>query len=276
MLSWVKSLVKPFEHRYPRAASIYRGVRDQLDGMQKPMATQWGFSLVGNDAMAKGEFEPRETELVRLLLLDSDILVNVGANVGYYCCHALSLGRPVIAFEPMWSNLHHLCANIKNNNWSNVEVFPLALSDHVGILNIYGGSTGASLVKGWAGIPNSYRTLVPCSTMDLVLGQRLAGKRALVLVDIEGAEKWMLEGAHMMLANDPAPTWILEVTSRELQPNGIDFNPNFAPTFEIFFRNGYQAFDLEQEMLPITPDYIEKIVKGEVVFKSNNFLFRKS
>ena len=77
--------------------------------------------------MAAGTLEPEETALVRKLLQEVDVLVNVGANVGYYCCHALSLGKPVIAVEPIAGNLHYLLANIRNNGWTAyAEVFPMA------------------------------------------------------------------------------------------------------------------------------------------------------
>ena len=270
------SFIKPVIERFPKIARIYRGVRDQLRSMEEPKPTPWGFKLAGNSAMAQGTFEPIETEFVRKLLNEIDVLVNVGANIGYYCCHALSIGKPVIAFEPMERNLQYLCKNIKANDWRGAEIFPIALSNNVGILEIYGGNTGASLLKGWAGIPESYMTLVPCSTMDLLLNTRLQGKRALILVDIEGAEKWMLEGASQTLVNDPPPIWVIEITSKELQPHGAKMNPNFQATFEIFFQHGYEAFDLEQNMRSVTREYIEGVFKGAIELNSNNFVFRKS
>jgi tRNA G37 N-methylase Trm5 len=96
--------------------------------MQEQNATPWGFKLAGNAAMVQGIFEPAETKLVRNILQNVDILVNVGANIGYYCCHALSMGKQVIAFEPIERNLRYLCKNIKNNGWTGAEVYPMALA----------------------------------------------------------------------------------------------------------------------------------------------------
>lgn len=274
-LRWLIKLFKPLVNNFPRAGALYRGVRDQLDSMEEPQLTPWGFMLAGNSAMALGQFEPTETQVVRRLLNDVEILVNVGANVGYYCCHALSLGKAAIAFEPIERNLRYLYKNVKANDWDCVEIFPLALSNHVGVLEIYGGNTGASVVKGWAGTHESYKTLVPCSTMNLVLNTRLRGRRALILVDVEGAEKWMLDGATILLDSEPKPIWIVEIASKELQPQGIKMNPNFKSTFQIFFERGYQAFDLEQKMKPIIFEDVEKVYRGEIEFNSNNFLFCK-
>jgi FkbM family methyltransferase len=154
---------------------MYRSVRDQLDNVDELITTPWGFKLAGNTAMKQGSFEPVETKLVRDILKDVDVLVNVGANIGYYCCHALSMGKQVIAIEPIQRNLYYLLKNIKSNGWNDAEVFPLALSNSTGVLEIYGGNTGASIVKGWAGTPESYVNLAPSSTMDEVLGERLKG-----------------------------------------------------------------------------------------------------
>lgn len=275
LLKWLVLLVKPLVSRFPRIAAMYRGMRDQLEEMEEPQPTSWGFKLAGNAAMAQGTFEPVETELVRKLLHEVDLLVNVGANVGYYCCHALSMGKPVVAFEPMPRNLRFLCKNINANGWKGAEIFPIALSNKVGILEIYGANTGASLVKGWAGAPESYKTLVPCSTMDLLLNSRLQGKQALILVDIEGAEKWMLEGAGKMLINDPKPVWVVEIVTSENQPQGVAINPNFVSTFQFFFENGYEAFSADQEMRPITIEDVKSYAKGSFKAGTHNFMFRE-
>jgi len=275
LLRWLIKLFKPLANNFPLMATLYRGIRDQLDSMEEPQYTPWGFKLAGNSAMSLGQFEPTETLVVRRLLEDVDILVNVGANVGYYCCQALSMGKPVIAFEPIERNLRYLYKNVKANDWDGVEIFPIALTNRIGVLEIYGGNTGASVVKGWAGTAESYKTLVPCSTMDNVLNTRLQGQKALILVDIEGAEKWMLEGATIMLDNNMSPIWIVEIASKELQPQGVKMNPNFKSTFQMFFERGYHAFDLEQNMKPIILEDIEKYCRGEIDFNSNNFLFSK-
>lgn len=269
------SLAKPLVEHYPRVASIYRGVRDQIAYMEEPVETSWGFKLSGNLAMAKGEFEPIETEVVLNILQDVDVLVNVGANIGYYCCHALQMGKSVIAFEPMQKNLRFLCQNVKANGWKNIEIYPMALSDQVGVLEIYGADTGASIVKGWAGTPESYVTLVPSSSLDLVLGSRLQGKKVLVLMDVEGAEKGVLQGATILLRNDPKPLWLLEISSTEHQPQGIAVNPHFADTFKIMLDAGYEAFTADKAMRKITWAEIVAAQSGDTyTFATHNFLFR--
>lgn len=272
----IRNLIKSIVERFPALALFYRNTRDLLDQRHPSRKTPWGFRFSGHDDMAAGNFEPEETKVVRRLMADVDVLVNIGANVGYYCCHALSMGKPVIAVEPNTRNLHYLLKNIQNNGWANqAEVFPVALGTGADILQMWGGGTGASLVKGWAGIPESYVTQVPILSLDRVLGNTLRGKKALILVDIEGAEFMMLQGSKQALVNEPRPIWLMEISSTEHQPAGTTMNPSFAKTFELFFAQGYRTFTADEAALEITPEIVQKVVAGSGKLETHNFVFIK-
>lgn len=264
-------LLRPAIDRFPKLANAYRYYRDNRFAFLEPVPTPMGFRLIGSEQMQRGNFEPEETQLVNRLLDDVDCLVNVGANIGYYCCHALAKHRRVIAFEPIHTNLRYLLKNLKANGWANdAEVFPLAVSDRPGIVEIYGGNTGASLLKGWSGTPEHQVTLVPCATLNDVLGSRLAGQRVLVLMDIEGAELHALNGASTLLHQDPRPTWLVEITITQ----GTRLNPNLLQTFELFFENGYQAWTATSKPRTVTPAEIQAIAQGGPdTLGVHNFLF---
>ena len=260
---------------FPAVAQFLRNSRDLLDQRAPIKMTPWGFTLAGHESMAAGTFEPEETELVRKLLQEVDVLVNVGANVGYYCCHALDLCKPVIAVEPIARNLHYLLTNIRNNGWSQqVEVFPVALGSRADILQMWGGGTGASLIKGWASIHESYVTHVPVMSLDRVLGEAIKGKKALILVDIEGAEFMMLQGAAQALQNEPRPIWMVEISTTEHQPAGIAMNPNFEKTFEVFFNSGYQAFTADAEAKKLEKSDVNDVMTNRKRLNTHNFVFR--
>ena len=127
--------------------------------------------------MEQGLYEAEEVEIVKRYLSDADVFINIGANIGYYCCIALNLGKKTIAFEPIDLHLKYLYRNIKANNWDDIEIFPIALSKNTGLMKIYGGGEAASLIEGWSGTPKHYCRLVPTSTLDNVLCNRLAGKK---------------------------------------------------------------------------------------------------
>jgi FkbM family methyltransferase len=185
------------------------------------------------------------------------------------------MGKSVIAVEPNTRNLHYLLKNIKNNGWEkSAEVFPVGMGSGADILQMWGGGTGASLVKGWAKIPESYVTQVPILSLDRVLGDTLHGKRALILVDIEGGEFMMLQGAMKTLNNEPRPLWLIEISSSEHQPAGVTMNPRFAETFSLFFEHGYQAFTADAAAEEVTPAKVQEVVTGNRKLGSHNFVFR--
>ena len=271
----IKNLIKSVVERFPALTLFYRNSRDLLDQRHPPRKTPWGFTFSGHDAMAEGSFEPEATKVARGLMADVDVLVNIGANVGYYCCHALTMGKPVIAVEPNTRNLHYLLKNIQSNGWSTqAEIYPVAMGTGSDILQMYGGGTGASLIKGWAAIPESYVTQVPTLSLDRVLGASLCGRKALILVDIEGAEYMMLQGAVETLRSDPSPIWMMEISVIEHQPEGTKINPHLKDTFEMFFECGYRAFAADASMAEISQEAVARASQGDGQLGTQNFVFR--
>lgn len=256
----------------------YRYFRENKHLVDKARTTPFGFQLTGNDMMADGTFEPEETRVITSILKHVDVMVNVGANIGYYCCHALAMDKQVVAFEPIDSNLRLLYKNMADNGWDDrIEVYPMALSDKSGLLRIFGNGTGASLVKGWAGNPEDQVRNIPASTMDLCIGDRLRGTPTFILVDIEGAELNMLRGAQRVIAGAPKPIWMLEITTTQHQPDGVDLNPNLRETFDFFLKNGYEAWTATDEPRKIEIEEVQLVASGGTdTLTSHNYLFLES
>jgi FkbM family methyltransferase len=269
-------LLKPTIERFPGLVTFLRKRRDNRR-LARAVRTPLGFVMQGNALMQSGAFEPMETELVQRLLRDVDTLVNVGANIGYYACIALQQGKSVIAFEPMPGNLHHLLCNLRHNGWERrAEVFPMALSDQSGIIDIYGGGTGASLVRGWANQPEQYVTQVSVNTAEQVLGNRLGGKRCLILVDVEGSENRFLAGASNLLRLEPSPTWLVEITIGEHLPRGVTVNPDLLSTFDKFFLAGYSAWAIGvSTRLVAREEVVAVATTGRDTLGTHNFVFSR-
>lgn len=261
-------LLKSFDKRYSR---FMKSRFQAIPARTTPM----GFKFLGNEAMESGVFEPEETKLLATLMAQCDHFVNIGANIGYYCCLALQQNIPVIAFEPENSNLLVLLRNIRENGWNdNIEIHPVALSDKAGIVDIYGSGTGASLLRGWANTPVDLVASIPASTLDLSLGQRLRGRRALILIDIEGAEYYALKGAVLTLNQDPKPVWIVEICSHQHQPAGVAVNPRLLDTFDIFWNAGYVAYTVAETPRQIERSEIKAIAEGGPdTLHLHNFIF---
>ena len=269
------SALKPAVERLPSLAALYRLTRDSRLHVGEPQMTPLGFRFIGNREMEMGRFELVERRLVERLLGVSDVLVNVGANIGYYCCIAAQHGTRAVAFEPMPANLFHLYRNLRANGWEQrVEVFPLALADRIGVVEMFGGGTGASLIPGWAGASKESSTLVPVSSLDRVLGHRFTGEQCLLIVDIEGAELSVLRGAEGFLERTPRPFWIMEISTTEHQPDGVVLNPHLLETFSAFWRRGYRSWVVGQHLRPVSSSDVSAVLENRPAsLGGHNFLF---
>jgi FkbM family methyltransferase len=273
LVEGAKDVVKKF----PRVANLLRRARDARLATLRTKPTPYGFVFAGPVGMMDGTFEPVETRLVTELLRDVDVFINVGANVGYYVCHALSQGKAVVAVEPMRANLACMYRNLQANGWTQgVEVLPIALSDSPGIVEMYGSGTGASLIAGWAGAPGTVSEVVPCSTLDAIAGRRFEGRRLLILADVEGAELSLLKGAARVLRCDPAPVWMIEINVAEHHPGGTKFNPALVETFNFFWESGYEAWTAEVAPRRVNASEVEVAAKTHRdTLGVHNFIFRK-
>jgi FkbM family methyltransferase len=267
--SWLLSVLQ----RFPTIYAGLRGAHSYREVSRKSTPTPFGFNFAGPNAMKNGEFEPDETGQLRDLLESADVFVNVGANVGYYVCHARHLGKKVVAIEPLEQNVQLLQRNLLANGWRDVEVFPLALGDRIGLEPLYGGGTAASLVSGWAGSSPRHFRMVPVTTLDNLLGDRFVGERILFLIDVEGFELPVLRGAIRQFTHRPAPAWFIEICIDEHQPGETQINPDLVSTFEVFWEHGYAAARAGCESGHVTRDDVERWAMGRDLPATHNFLF---
>jgi len=263
---------RPYAERAPWLAAAYRGARERLPiGLGRPTRSALGFQFIGHAPMLNGQFEPLETQFISSQLASTDVFVDVGANIGYFSCLARSHGVHTLAIEPLESNLRVLYKNLRANGWNDrIEVFPVAVAEAPGLLELYGVSTGASLMPGWAGASRLNARIVPVSTLDTLLGARFATARLLIKIDVEGAEHQVLRGAKATLAHLPQPRWLVEVCLTEHQDG---MNPYFREVFDTFWNHGYRAETLE-ERREITPADVDLWMRtGQRTFGSYNVLF---
>ncbi len=243
-----------------------RDIRDSylLKGRRAEI-TPYGFTLQGSSSshhrnMQKGSFEAEETAIIQQHLSHVDIFVDVGANIGFYSCLARSLNKKVIAVEPLSRNLNHTYANFLANNWRDIEVFPLGLSEQPGLAVLYGASsTGASLISNWAGASSRFKRVIALSTLDILLGDRFVGKKLFIKIDVEGVEYQVLLGAVRTLKQKPQPIWLLEICLNEYYPTGL--NPNYLATFKLFWEHGYEIRTADHQQRLIKPEDVQRWIK---------------
>jgi FkbM family methyltransferase len=271
------SFLKPIVEQFPTAANYYRYSRDAKALRTKVLYREkLGFFFNGNSAMQEGKFEPGETNIFEKIIGNYDVFVNIGANTGYYVCKALKKEISTIAFEPNQLNVNILLRNIEANNFdADFQLFPVALSDELGVLPMYGASTGASLIKGWAG--QIGYTLVPISSFDKTASPLIEGKKCFVMIDIEGAELGCLKGANSLLASNENNDFLIEICVNEHQPKGTIINPKLVETFELIQSYGYVGYTIDSKLRKVEISEIKAIASTNAdTLGVHNFLFTKS
>lgn len=137
-------------------------------------------------------FEPEETRLLRSYLKSGMLLVDVGANVGYYSLLAASLGCRVIAFEPSPYAFSRLETTILTNNldWQ-IETLRMGLSDKSCELKLYlpleGNHTPSMVAQPRRSIDVSVRRL----------DEVVKGQIDFLKIDVEGFEPNVIRGTDM-------------------------------------------------------------------------------
>jgi FkbM family methyltransferase len=156
--------------------------------------------------------------------------IDVGANLGVYSLYFARIAaiKEIWAFEPDPHNYAQFMANLWLNQLAErVHVSDAALSTQDGTTTFYtfnrrrlpGGwnfNTGtSSLLK--AGSKNHTPITVQTRRLDNVLS--LNGQNILMKIDVEGAERMVLDGAHQLLKNNRCVV-MLEVWSHP--PDGLE------------------------------------------------------
>lgn len=150
-------------------------------------------------ALAGRILHPRITEILNQLIQSGNMVVDAGANVGFYTLLAAKrVGKEgrVISFEPDPRNLLMLEKNVLLNDVSGVvQIEPKALSDIEGKKNFW-----TSLNNSWGGSLVELKSLqgthleIASISLDLYRSQNNIGDIDVIKIDIEGAEPLALQG----------------------------------------------------------------------------------
>jgi FkbM family methyltransferase len=152
-------------------------------------------AYVGRSLDLYGEFSESELVLLRRLVSDGAVVLDVGACIG---THTLPLARAVRpagvvhAFEPQRLLFQTLCANLALNSIANVFVHHAALGDHTGTL--FAPLIDPHQPANFAGIslnPDPPGEPVPVITIDWLRLDRVD----LIKIDVEGMERSVIDGA---------------------------------------------------------------------------------
>lgn len=183
--------------------------------------------VVGRHIYKYGLHEPAMTQwlLDNLSLQDGDVVIDIGANIGWYSllCARLADARDVsiIAFEPDPLNHELLRSNVQRNR-AVVACEPLALADVNGAATLHQHSHSNRGRHSLLPINAVGSTEIETRRLDDYWSAQMFGDRVprLIKIDIEGFELMALRGATKTLAR--CPLLIIEFSPSYMRKGNLD------------------------------------------------------
>ena len=149
-----------------------------------------------------GFYELPVSRRIARLAKAGGLMVDVGANYGYYSCLWAAAGAKnrVLAFEASPRNLSAFQANVASNKLeTQIDISEVALGRENGNLLF---SLGPDEQSGWGGlvVESQLDTIeVPVISLDEIFTNSEHRYIDVLKIDTEGADTWVLQGAETLL-----------------------------------------------------------------------------
>lgn len=172
------------------------------------------------------------------------IFWDIGANIGLYSIYnsLKNKNSKTISFEPSTSNLRVLSRNISINDFKNINIMPIALTNKQNKFLImkesqftYGGSLNSYGEKynfeGKNFLSNMNYSLFGTS-VNYLLKEKMLEVPDYIKIDVDGIEHLILEGANKYLKNKKIKSILVEINE--------NFNKQFKKIIKIMKKNNFK------------------------------------
>lgn len=191
----------------PNQPKIYRIANDVSMGVN--------LSYAGERAISFNAFEPIVTRKFLKIVKCDDVVIDVGAWIGYYSLLAASKVGPkgrIISIEPHVTNIERIKSNIQLNGFKNIDLLNLAVADKFGIGALKEGDDSLTHTI----VTHESGHQVKTDTLDNIVRARRLENVNVLIMDIEGYEYFALRGAEGALKEGIIKNIICEVHPNKL------------------------------------------------------------
>lgn len=173
----------------------------------------------------RGYYEPYIIELLKREIKPGDVVIDVGANIGYHTllfAKLVGLTGKVYAFEPHPETFALLKKNVEVNKYTNVIIEQKAITNKSETVKLYADAEGRNTDNS---ILKTNRTTdkyieVPAISLDEYF-QKIPTVN-FIKMDIEGGEYQALQGMQKLLPQNKNIKMITEFTPVHLEQQNID------------------------------------------------------
>ncbi|WP_241179994.1 FkbM family methyltransferase [Humisphaera borealis] len=184
---------------------------------------------IAREVCFTGMYEPQETLVLRQLLSPGQVLLDVGANWGYFtllAAHCVGSAGRVISLEPDPRLFPQLQTNITLNRLAHVQAIQVAAADREGTMTLAGFDEAGENFGVSRLVANGDKVHGRCfpvrtASLDTILEEYNIDTVDVLKMDIEGAEGLALRGLEQSLSTHRVRRLLLEVHPHDLLRYGI-------------------------------------------------------
>jgi FkbM family methyltransferase len=170
-------------------------------------------SYVDECIRESGKFESASIDLVKKLVKPGDVVLDIGANIGYYSvilAKAVGVTGKIFAFEPTHWYRTVLERNVEANKLQNITIVPIGLSNSAQILDIDIFHSSATLHAADDTEKPLSSESIRLEPLDTFVAAQNFERIDFIKIDVDGHEPKVLEGAREILSKW-RPKILLEV-----------------------------------------------------------------
>jgi len=198
-----------------------------------------------------GIYEKYTTEYFKKIVKSGQVVVDVGAMIGYYTLIAAEIvgeNGKVFAFEPAVDNYNLLIKNIEENGYKNIVPVQKAVSNKVGTTKLY----LAQKNKGDHRIYDTRngRSHIEVETITLDDFFKDEERIDVIKIDVQGAEYVVLQGMREILRRNSNLKIFVEFWPMGLRRMG--YSPE--EFLNEFYKCGFMIYLINEEITPIDKD----------------------
>jgi len=217
-----------------------------------------------------GYYEKDTIALWRSLIRKDGIIVDIGANIGYYSVIAAQKATDglVYAFEPSSKTYAQLLDNIATNGLHNIEALPMAVGAPAGMQPFYVSGPDNTAMSGLREAENfsGITEMVNVVSFDEWAAATNITRVDCIKMDIEGAETDALLSMKQTLLQQQ-PVLFIEIREHLLK----SFGHSPAGIYQFLFSLGYMAYSIvDARTLKKAEGYMEA---DSIVFAPAGYLF---
>ena len=242
---------------YGRKYNMIRSVGNKIESsLITNSAEVWAgkMFLHPNDAFRLsiyGIHSKLDFEIFKEHVQEGDITIDIGANIGYFTLMLAKLVGPtgkVFAFEPDPRNISLLRKNIEINNYQNIIVIPKAVSNINQKCTLFTSQSSFGQNRIYEPKKTRNQEFIPIKSETIKLDDFFKNKDemgniAFVKIDVEGAEKFVLEGMKNVLRSSTDIKIFSEIDLARLD----DAGSSYIEVVEFLNKNGFTMFLVDKK-----------------------------